>query len=84
MSVHNTGSVIPPEEFGRIFDRFYQIESSLTRQHGGIGLGLSIVRGMIEVCGGEIQVESEEEKGTTFTFNLPLDNSHLEPHIVKL
>jgi signal transduction histidine kinase len=84
MSVHNTGSVIPPEEFGRVFDRFYQIESSLTRQHGGIGLGLSIVRGMIEICGGEIQVESEEEKGTTFTFNLPLDNSHLEPRIVKL
>ena len=77
MSITNTGVTIPKEKLNRIFDRFYQVESSLTREHGGIGLGLSIVRGMVEVCGGTIQVESEEETGTTFTFTLPIDNSYL-------
>lgn len=84
ISVNNTGTVIPPAERERIFDRFYQIESSLTRQHGGIGLGLSIVRGMVEVCGGKIRVESDAENGTTFTFTIPLDNSHLEERLIKL
>jgi signal transduction histidine kinase/CheY-like chemotaxis protein len=84
ISINNTNTLIPPEELTRIFDRFYQVESSLTRQHGGIGLGLSIVRGMVEVCGGNIQVDSQAETGTTFTFSLPLDNSGLEQQIVKL
>ena len=84
ISINNTNTLIPPEELNRIFDRFYQVESSLTRQHGGIGLGLSIVRGMVEVCGGEIQVDSQAGAGTTFTLSLPLDNSGLEQQIVKL
>lgn len=84
ISVHNTGSVIPKTELNRIFDRFYQVESSLTREHGGIGLGLSIVRGMVEVCGGKIYVESEEDKGTTFTFTLPLDNTDIEQRMIRL
>ncbi|MCB9107091.1 MAG: response regulator [Anaerolineales bacterium] len=77
MALNNTGIVIPQEFLNRIFDRFYQIEHTLTREHGGAGLGLAIVRGMVEVCGGKISVESNEETGTTFTFMLPLDNSHL-------
>ncbi len=84
MVVHNTGTVIPEEEFGRIFDRFYQVENSLTREHGGIGLGLSIVRGMLDICGGEIQVTSNEAQGTTFTVILPLDNTNLEQKTLKL
>lgn len=83
MSITNTGVCIPKEKLNRIFDRFYQVESSLTREHGGIGLGLAIVRGMVEVCGGTIQVESEEETGTTFTFTLPVDNSHLKERTLK-
>ncbi len=78
MSVHNTGTTIPQKQIDRIFERFYQVESSLTREHGGAGLGLAIVRGMTEVCGGEISVESSKKNGTTFTVTLPLDNSHLE------
>jgi signal transduction histidine kinase/ActR/RegA family two-component response regulator len=84
ISVHNTGTTIPKEKIDRVFDRFYQIENSLTREYGGAGLGLAIARGMAEVCGGEISVESSEEEGTTFTLTLPLDNTHLEARKLKL
>lgn len=70
--VSDTGVGIPAEEHEKIFERFYQVEDSLTRQHGGIGLGLSIVKGLVELCHGRIWVESEVGKGSTFTFELPL------------
>jgi signal transduction histidine kinase/DNA-binding response OmpR family regulator len=84
MSVSDTGIGIPQEAIKRIFDRFYQVEKSLTREYGGIGLGLAITRGMVEVCGGEICVESEEGKGTTFVITLPLDNTTLGQRLLKL
>ncbi len=84
MSVHNTGTTIPQEQQDQIFDRFYQVESSLTREHGGAGLGLAIARGMTEVCGGTISVESSKEKGTTFTVTLPFDNTNLETRKLEL
>lgn len=84
MTLHNSGTFIPQPEYEKIFERFYQIEESLTREHGGAGLGLSIVRGMLEVCGGKIWVESSKNNGTTFSFTLPLDNSGLEGGRLKL
>ncbi len=84
ISVSDTGIGIPKEKFEKIFDRFYQIEPSLTREYGGIGLGLAIAKGMAEVCGGEIEVESSEGQGTTFTFVLPLDNSGLKARKLRL
>ena len=84
MAIHNTGIAIPQEKIDQIFERFYQIESSLTREHGGAGLGLAIVRGMVEVCGGNISVESSKKQGTTFTLTLPLDNTHLEARKLQL
>ncbi|MFB0545350.1 MAG: ATP-binding protein [Anaerolineae bacterium] len=71
VAVWDKGIGIPPSEQKRIFDRFYQVENSLTREHGGIGLGLSIAKGMIELCGGRIWVESELGQGSTFTFTIP-------------
>jgi signal transduction histidine kinase/DNA-binding response OmpR family regulator len=71
VSVNDTGIGIAPEEHKRIFERFYQVGDSLTRKHGGIGLGLSIVKGMVELCGGRIWVESEVGRGSTFTFSIP-------------
>lgn len=70
--VWDTGPGIPPKERERIFDRFYQVEDSLTRRHGGMGLGLSIAEGMVELHGGSIQVQSEVGKGSAFSFSLPL------------
>ncbi len=84
ISITNTGISIPKKELGRIFDRFYQVEQSLTREHGGIGLGLSIAKGMVLVCGGEIYAESEEGQSTTFIFTLPLNNSHLKERLLKI
>ncbi len=84
MSVSDTGIGVAKEQLELIFDRFYQVESSLTREHGGIGLGLAIVRGMVEVCGGEIHVNSEEGKGSTFTFTLPLDNRNVEKRQLRI
>jgi two-component system sensor histidine kinase VicK len=84
IAVTNTGISIPKEKLNRVFDRFYQIENSLTREHGGIGLGLAIARGMVEVCGGEIHAESEEGKSTTFVFTLPLDNTNIQERALRM
>jgi signal transduction histidine kinase len=72
VSVRDTGVGIPPREQERIFDRFYQVEPSLTRRFEGIGLGLSIAKGMVELHGGRIWLESVEGMGSSFTFALPL------------
>ncbi|MBN1933151.1 MAG: response regulator [Anaerolineae bacterium] len=71
ISVRDTGVGIPEEEQENIFRPFYQVEDSLTREHDGIGLGLSITKGMVELCGGRIWVESKPNEGSRFTFTLP-------------
>ncbi|MEM7347714.1 MAG: ATP-binding protein [Chloroflexota bacterium] len=84
MSIQDSGIGIPSDHLEQIFDRFYQVEPSLTREYGGIGLGLAIVRGMVEVCGGKIYAESELDVGSTFTFTLPLDNTNLKARKLQL
>lgn len=71
-SVTDTGIGIPKEEHTRIFDRFYQIDSSYTRKVGGSGLGLAICKGIVEALGGKIWTESNPGKGAKFIFTLPL------------
>jgi signal transduction histidine kinase len=71
--VVDTGIGIPTEEQERIFDRFYQVESHLTRKHGGMGLGLSIAKAMVEMHNGQIWCESKEGMGSLFCFMLPVD-----------
>ncbi len=68
--VSDTGIGIPPEDLNRVFDRFYQVDSTLTREAGGTGLGLAICKGIIEAHNGEIWAESEPGKGSTFIFTL--------------
>ncbi|CAG0929986.1 two-component system, OmpR family, phosphate regulon sensor histidine kinase PhoR [Thermoflexales bacterium] len=70
--VADTGIGIPAREVEHIFDRFYQVEPHLTRQHGGLGLGLAIAKGMIEMHGGKIWVESVEGLGSRFSFSVPV------------
>ncbi len=72
-SVSDTGVGIPKSEQEKIFDRFYQVDSSYTRSAGGTGLGLAISREYIELLGGEIWVESHVGKGTVFRFTVPID-----------
>jgi len=71
VSVMDNGIGIPQEEQGRIFERFYQVEKHMTRKHGGMGLGLSLAREMIEMHGGKSWGESVEGKGSKFMFFLP-------------
>lgn len=69
--VVDTGIGIPPADIERIFDRFYQVESHLTRKHGGMGLGLSIAKAMVEMHQGQIWCESKEGTGSLFCFMIP-------------
>jgi signal transduction histidine kinase len=73
VAVTDTGIGIPPADLERIFDRFYQVESPSIRDQGGMGLGLCIARGMIELHRGRIWAESVEGRGSRFTFTLPVD-----------
>jgi Osmosensitive K+ channel histidine kinase len=70
ISVSDDGIGMSPEELEKIFDKFYQIDSTSTRKVGGSGLGLSIVKGIIEGQGGSIVATSEQGKGSTFIFTL--------------
>jgi signal transduction histidine kinase len=79
VSVKDNGVGIPVSDLGRVFDRFFQVESHLTRRHTGMGLGLSVAKSMIELHGGRIWVESVEGKGSTFSFLLPLLPSQVKP-----
>jgi signal transduction histidine kinase len=69
--VSDDGIGIPAVDLPRIFERFFQVETHLTRRFGGMGLGLSVAKAMVELHGGRIWVESEEGRGSTFTFLLP-------------
>lgn len=79
VTVQDNGVGIPTKDLPRVFDRFYQVESHLTRSHGGMGLGLSVAKVMIEMHGGRIWVESMEGIGSTFTFLLPVNLKSKEP-----
>ena len=82
VTVQDTGLGIPAKDLPHIFDRFYQVESHLTRRHGGMGLGLSVAKVMIEMHGGRLWVESKEGEGSTFTFLLPTIKKSEEPPLV--
>ncbi len=70
-SVRDTGTGIPADQLEMIFARFTQVDSSLTRRHGGTGLGLALTRQIVEKMGGSIWAESREGAGSTFFFTLP-------------
>ncbi|HEY5412159.1 MAG TPA: ATP-binding protein [Caulobacteraceae bacterium] len=71
ISVVDTGSGIAPESVGRLFERFSQAEVSINRTHGGSGLGLAISKGIVELMGGEVGVDTTLGEGSTFWFEIP-------------
>jgi len=71
--VRDTGVGIPPEMFASVFELFTQVEKSLDRAQGGLGIGLTLVRRLVEMHGGRVQVHSEGiNRGSEFTVLLPL------------
>jgi len=72
LSVADHGPGIPASEHEKIFERFYRLGSELRRETPGVGIGLSIVKHVVEAHGGQIRVESEMEKGSRFTIELPV------------
>jgi len=83
ISVHDTGIGIKEEDIPKVFDKFQQIESSLSREVGGTGLGLPIAKQLIEAHRGEIWLESEFQKGSKFSFILPV-MMHYNTFILEL
>lgn len=72
-SVRDTGIGIQPGEINRLFSAFIQADSTTTRRYGGTGLGLAIARRIVHLMGGEIEVQSEPGKGSTFSFTVDLE-----------
>ena len=73
LRVDDTGAGISSEHLPYVFDRFHQVDSSMTRAHGGLGLGLAIVRYLTEAHGGSVEAKSEgPDRGATFVVNLPI------------
>jgi signal transduction histidine kinase len=71
--VRDTGIGIAPVDIQRLFQPFAQVDTGLTRRHGGTGLGLYIARSLAELLGGRLEVESSPGRGSSFTLTLPAD-----------
>jgi len=72
VTIRDTGIGISPEHIPHIFDRFYRVDKARSRSEGGSGLGLAICKYIVEAHSGEISVESQAGKGSTFSIRLPL------------
>ncbi|MDH5508294.1 MAG: GAF domain-containing protein, partial [Anaerolineae bacterium] len=72
IEVSDTGIGIPKDQLERVFERFYQVDGSASRRYGGTGLGLALVKEIVELHSGEISVKSQANKGSTFRVKLPL------------
>ena len=85
ITVNDMGQGIAPELLPYVFDRFRQSDSTSTRRHGGLGLGLAIVRQLVELHGGTVKAESPGVgKGATFKVRLPLMSVHHEPNDLEM
>lgn len=82
-SVADTGVGIAPDHLKRVFERFQRVEGSRSRTHEGSGIGLALVHDLVELHGGRITVESEVDKGSRFTVEIPLGRTHLRDEQVR-
>ncbi|MEM9996790.1 MAG: ATP-binding protein, partial [Bacteroidota bacterium] len=80
LTVEDSGSGIAPEHLPYVFERFYQADGSSTRQHPGTGIGLALVKHLVELHHGSVAVTSALGDGATFVVRLPLGQGHLQPH----
>ena len=78
LRISDNGKGVSKNHLDKIFDRFYQIDGSHTREQEGTGIGLALSKELVELHKGKISVESEEWKGTTFIVSIPLGKEHLK------
>lgn len=79
VTVSDTGVGVPPQELPRLFDRFHRVEGQKSRSFEGSGIGLALVKELVTLHRGTIEVESEQARGTSFRISLPLGGAHLPP-----
>ena len=82
LRVADTGTGVPEEELPHLFERFHRVRNEQARTHEGTGIGLALVRELVELHGGSVSAESAAGQGTTFTIWLPLGSEHLPPEQV--
>ena len=82
--VKDSGIGIAAEHLPKLFDRFYQVDSSMTREFEGSGIGLALTKELVDLHHGKIAVESEVGKGTTLIVQLPLGSAHLRPEQITI
>ncbi len=73
LDVADTGIGIPADQLDRVFERFYQVDGGINRRYGGTGLGLALVKEIVETHGGQVEVRSKVGEGSTFTIWLPVE-----------
>ncbi|MCO6480097.1 MAG: response regulator [Phaeodactylibacter sp.] len=83
ITVHDSGIGIPPEQQPHVFNRFYQVDSEDTRKFEGTGIGLALVKELVELHGGAITVKSEVGRGTEFSVLLPLEQAKAPEHLTS-
>ncbi len=76
VAIQDTGTGIAPEDMPHLFERFWRSDHSRTRETGGSGIGLTIVKKLVEIQGGMVRVESQLDVGTSFYFTVPVVNGH--------
>jgi signal transduction histidine kinase len=79
LAVRDTGIGIPSDQLERVFERFYQVDGSTRRRYGGVGLGLALVKEIVERHSGQVRVESKVDKGSEFIVTLPACRTACKP-----
>lgn len=77
LKVRDTGVGVPAQELPHMFERFHRVRGARSRTYEGTGIGLALVQELVRLHGGEIEVHSQENQGTTFTISIPMGDSHL-------